>query len=406
MAVIFLTSEGETITVDDTAVEWMTFDEISQTEEEWDGDIYRLNYSFEVLKPLVDFCERNGDKESTVAVRILLPEFLLQLIEAAHLLEIQMLVDLACSALVRKLDRAANQDIREREGYALRGQEFTNNILRRDRAAMRTYSGRFIPSNCAKIDDFDDSFTKERGPTTFAVLASDMRLSMMPRNPGDPDNRTSCLLRYANFLRTGYDLEGVVLPLSCRELAFTLANEVLNIGEVKSHAKEKLDTCCLVACLMGGHYIPLPQNMLTRLSEFISIESENWTEEKLVGSALFVIGNIVRWGSDEERQFLTTQCNILPRVGRVLTHLRGDLFVCKLSIKPVLCEACRIIAILAAESATAIKSMYVEAEIVQPLRNLLLGNGNGDSDEQFLEKLRQTKVEAAWALFYVCGFLY
>lgn len=49
-----------------------------------------------------------------------------------------------------------------------------------------------------------------------------------------------------------------------------VANEVLHIGEANSHTDDKKVTCYTISRMMDGHNISLPQQKLTRFSEFIS----------------------------------------------------------------------------------------------------------------------------------------
>ncbi|KAL8102153.1 importin subunit alpha-1a-like [Apium graveolens] len=98
-------------------------------------------------------------------------------------------------------------------------------------------------------------------------------------------------------------------------------------------------------------------------------------EMSVVGSALGVAGNIVRWGSLIQIQYMTKDCQLLKCLGKSV--------LCS-EIKKFRKEACQIISNVAARSEIQIKD---EAGLIERLRKLL------ENDEP------DVKMEAAWAIY-------
>lgn len=122
------------------------------------------------------------------------------------------------------------------------------------------------------------------------------------------------------------------------------------------------------------------KKLIDRLTGFICSRFgvKDTVNNVIAGSALGVIGNVARWGNDNQIQVLAGESKLLQCLVKIL---------CSKSKKLVM-ESCMILSNIAARRNAWIQLMH-EVKLVDPLCNLLAYSTH-DSD---------VKMEAAWVIF-------
>lgn len=133
--------------------------------------------------------------------------------------------------------------------------------------------------------------------------------------------------------------------------------------------------CYALSYLTYARCVVVQDQTCKRLVEFTLHVPSLVVPSSLASSALGVVGNIVRWGSPEQIQYLVKDCGLLQCLKKVLC-----------SHKKFQMEGCQIISNIAVRRETLIKDMG-EAGLTDLLSRLL------EADES------DVKMEAAWAIF-------
>lgn len=115
-----------------------------------------------------------------------------------------------------------------------------------------------------------------------------------------------------------------------------------------------------------------------RICEWL-VELTFHKESLVVGSALGVIRNIVRWGNPDQIEIIASCCQLLQCLERNA--------LCS-ETNTIWSEGCQFISNIAARRETLIQDM-IQAGLIDRLCTLL----EGDQPD--------VKVEAAWAIFYM-----
>lgn len=179
------------------------------------------------------------------------------------------------------------------------------------------------------------------------------------------------LIMFLVFVCRGHDLswsekKKVVLPI-LEELFREKWNYYSHTHMVRA--------CYALSYLTYARCVIVQDQTCKRLVEFTLHVPSLVAPSSLASSALGVVGNIVRWGSPEQIQYLVKDCGLLQCLKKVLC-----------SYKKFQMEGCQIISNIAVRRETLIKDMD-EAGLTDLLSRLL------EADES------DVKMEAAWAIF-------